>query len=216
MSTVTATTTTSDPQRSLSLMMKGTAPTPDITPHCLPNVPLDIWFLILGELHPRHAWKARNVNQAWRTYVEDHLARVWFRDTCVEVKWAPFFRIYDSPAPSIRDPYPLRCQSSQYLTFVRPEIDPQRGRRANVVKRLFLHEEVTVSVALMGEVSQSIKLQLKILPTNAEPEEEETNLLPDAPVRAMFLSANGRRIKFDWKPLLERACRQTSWVQLVT
>lgn len=201
-----------DSHPTLSILATGKAPSPE-PPVCIAAVPLDVWFMVLAELHPRHAWKARNVNRAWRSYVEEHLARVWFRHTFIEVKWAPFFRIYDSSLPSLRDPYPLLPEEDEgkYLTFVRPEIDPSQGRRANVVKRLFLHQEVTVSFALRGEVCQPMKVPLRILRTNDSPSEDEGG---EQKGKRVWLSANGRKVGVEWRGLMERACRQKEWAVL--
>ncbi|KZT55494.1 hypothetical protein CALCODRAFT_352987 [Calocera cornea HHB12733] len=229
------------------------------------RVPLDIWCLVLALLPPRLAWRARLTCTAWQHLVEDHLARLWFRRACVEVKWAPFFRIYDCPSSAIRDPYPVRGVRGGWAGFERPETGELEagawgawgpsasasawekaggtstpGRRANLTKSLWLHKEVTVSLALAGEVSQPIKLRLKIRPTNADPEEEadseqqraaspesRSGSLSPSPSpssspepedawtrKTMYLSANGRRIRFDWKLLMERASRQGNWSDL--
>ncbi|KZO97117.1 hypothetical protein CALVIDRAFT_563331 [Calocera viscosa TUFC12733] len=231
-------------------------------------VPLDIWCLILSLLPPRLAWRLRLTSTAWRLLVEEHLALLWFRRSCVEVKWAPFFRIYDAASSSsgIRDPYPVRGLRGAWAGFERPETGELEGgawasafpsawssgpappggggtttpRRANLTKSLWLHKEVTVSLALCGEVSQPMKLRLRIRATNADPEEErEPEQLsepqhgqegmsprtsaspspepePEDPLarKTMYLSANGRRIRFDWRLLMERASRQGNWTPL--
>ncbi|EJT98790.1 hypothetical protein DACRYDRAFT_110683 [Dacryopinax primogenitus] len=240
------------------------------------RVPLDIWALILSLLPARQCWPLRYTCHAWLLLVEEHLTLLWLRHACVDVKLAPYFRIYDAHVAGIgRDPWPLRRTKSQWTAFDRPETGeldagawatyptaqqhghmhhgawsgtstptPGAGRRANLTKSLWLHKEVTFSLALGGEVSQPMKLRLKILPSNSDAEELGA-CLQHTPARAhaqagfpfhhqepgsregsrspelgesrdmMLLSANGRRIRLDWRRLMDRACRQGNWGALV-